>query len=179
MPSIRDNRLRGDAERLAAIDQSSELIDIRALSGNPPDRYQVVYSCRGIAKLERGAPVYSKRHELELVLPAGYPLSMPQLIFKSPIFHPNFHASDGRVCIDQWFAAANLSDVVLMVGNMVRYANFNPQSPLNREAAIWASANRSLFPTDVQPWFRGDGHLTDLIEIDPARASGDLVIELG
>lgn len=156
MADIRTNRLRGDARLLAELNDSSTLIDIQTLHGDPPDHYRVIYNVRGVEKLVNGQPYHRDQHIMEVYLPAQYPKVSPQFVWKTPIFHPNIHPFDGRVCIDRWFAATNLADIVVMIGDIVRYKNFNPDSPLNKSAAIWARENTRLFPLDSRSWRRGE-----------------------
>ena len=45
----------------------------------------------------------------------------------------------------------SLADLVVMLGNMVRYDIFNPKSPLDTPAAKWAAKNKTSFPVDTRP----------------------------
>ena len=66
---------------------------------------------------------------------------MPELAWKSPIFHPNISAS-GVVCLGgygtYWVPSLALDELCSMLWDMIRYENFDETSPYNREAAAWA-----------------------------------------
>ena len=65
----------------------------------------------------------------------------------TPVFHPNF--DDTTVCIgDFWAASEGLDDLVIRVGRMITYQEYNIKSPLNGLAAKWAAQNANLLPID-------------------------------
>jgi len=70
-----------------------------------------------------------------------------------PIFHPNILSAEqgGGVCIGSWTPSESLADLVVRVGEMVQYREYNPDDVLNREAAAWAAANSERFPVDSRP----------------------------
>jgi ubiquitin-protein ligase len=65
----------------------------------------------------------------------------------TPIFHPNF--DDSMVCIgDFWAASEGLDDLIIRIGRMITYREYNTKSPLNGLAAKWAAQNSHLLPID-------------------------------
>jgi len=65
----------------------------------------------------------------------------------TPVFHPNF--DDSQVCIgDFWAASEGLDDLVMRIGRMICYQEFNIKSPLNGLAAKWVEQNARLLPID-------------------------------
>jgi hypothetical protein len=67
-----------------------------------------------------------------------------------PIFHPNF--DDSMVCIgDFWAASEGLDDLIIRIGRMIAYQEYNTKSPLNGLAAKWAAQNAQLLPIDPRP----------------------------
>jgi hypothetical protein len=65
----------------------------------------------------------------------------------TPVFHPNF--DDAMVCIgDFWAASEGLDDLVIRIGRMISYQEYNTKSPLNGLAAKWAAQNTNLLPID-------------------------------
>src|SRR5256885_6770068 len=65
----------------------------------------------------------------------------------TPVFHPNF--DDSMVCIgDFWAASEGLDDLIVRVGRMIAYQEFNTKSPLNGLAAKWAAQHPQLLPVD-------------------------------
>jgi len=68
----------------------------------------------------------------------------------TPVFHPNF--DDSMVCIgDFWAASEGLDDLIIRIGRMIAYQEYNTKSPLNGLAAKWAAQNRNLLPVDSRP----------------------------
>src|SRR5438067_1369783 len=80
---------------------------------------------------------------------------MPELAWKSPIFHPNISAS-GVVCLGgygtYWVPSLALADLCGMLWDMLRFENFDETSPYNREAAAWAKSQVFYrLPIDPRP----------------------------
>jgi hypothetical protein len=56
------------------------------------------------------------------------------------------------VCIgDFWAAAEGLDDLIMRLGRMIAYQEYNTKSPLNGLAAKWAAQNSHLLPIDPRP----------------------------
>ena len=63
------------------------------------------------------------------------------------VFHPNFDAAS--VCIgDFWAPSEGLDDLIIRIGRMIAYQDYNTKSPLNGLAAKWADENQHLLPVD-------------------------------
>jgi hypothetical protein len=87
---------------------------------------------------------------LEVNLSLGYPRRAPQCRMLTPVFHPNF--DDSSVCIgDFWAASESLDDLIIRIGRMIAYQEYNTKSPLNGLAAKWAAQNPTLLPVDPRP----------------------------
>jgi hypothetical protein len=68
----------------------------------------------------------------------------------TPVFHPNF--DDSMVCIgDFWAASEGLDQLIIRIGRMISYQEYNTKSPLNGLAAKWAAQNSHLLPIDPRP----------------------------
>jgi hypothetical protein len=87
----------------------------------------------------------------------------------TPVFHPNF--DDSMVCIgDFWAASEGLDDLIIRIGRMITYQEYNTKSPLNGLAAKWAAQNSHLLPIDprpVAPPFRNTEHPPSQPEVTP------------
>ncbi len=84
---------------------------------------------------------------LEVNLSLDYPRRAPQCRMLTPVFHPNF--DDATVCIgDFWAASEGLDDLVIRIGRMIAYQEYNTRSPLNGLAAKWAAEHLSELPID-------------------------------
>src|SRR5262245_24026811 len=68
----------------------------------------------------------------------------------TPVFHPNFDESS--ICIgDFWAASEGLDDLIIRIGRMISYQEYNTKSPLNGLAAKWAAQHGHLLPVDARP----------------------------
>lgn len=145
--SARLRRLESDYNNLKLEFSGHPHIDIEPVAGDPPEKYLVTYRMKGYKLDEKtNQPVLINRHQVEVYLHAAYPREKPRCQMKTPIFHPNFRF---QVCIgDFWGAGERLTDIIIQIGDMIQYKNYNPKSPLNIEASHWAKANTHLFPAD-------------------------------
>lgn len=145
---IRETRLRNDYKKIRELVDRSEFIHIVSTEGDPPERYLIRFTCRGVDRLKPdGNPIFTENHEVNIYLHAEYPLKQPQLKWMTPIFHPNIHVT-GAVCIGAWWPAKTLDELLLTLGEMVQYKNYDPKDPMNSKAAAWALRNKGFFPVD-------------------------------
>jgi len=153
--SPRIRRLRSDHRSLVALKSESTIFDFIPI-GDPPDQYVLRFKGRGVYRPENSSDVLIRHeHEVLLRLGSGYPRSLPSLTWRTPIFHPNI-ASSGVVCLgaygQHWAPSVTLEELVGMLWDMIRYANFDVDSPYNREAAQWArTIEKVRFPLDARP----------------------------
>jgi hypothetical protein len=126
------------------------LIQIPGKAGIPPEIYRFTYSVKGLYVAGSGEIQERDSHILEVNLSLGYPRRAPQCRMLTPIFHPNF--DDSMVCIgDFWAASEGLDDLIIRIGRMIAYQEYNTKSPLNGLAAKWAAQNAHLLPIDTRP----------------------------
>jgi len=156
LPGISNPRLRRLHADLAAVIELMRASDLVAASyaGNPPDRYRILYRCRGLYLPEAASePELLDHHEADFYLHRDYPRRPPQIIWRTQIFHPNIISGEngGGVCIGSWTPSESLADLVLRVGEMIQYRLYNPDDLLNREAAAWAEAHAGELPVDDRP----------------------------
>lgn len=171
---IRESRLRHDYQRIQNLVDRSDFIHIVSTEGSPPEKYLIRYTCKGVKQLGAGnQPEYSDVHEVAIYLHAEYPLKQPQLKWKTPMFHPNIHVT-GAVCIGAWWPAKFLDDLLLSMGEMVQYKNYDPRDPMNSRAAAWALRNKQLFPVDKRP-LKG-ASIADMIKLGDTEQDDGLSI---
>lgn len=153
--SPRLRRLRSDRIALEKLQSESTIFQFTA-GGNPADFYQVRFSGRGLWRPTPQAHVQMHdRHEVHIKLGASYPRMMPEIAWKTPIFHPNISAS-GIVCLGgygtYWVPSLTLDELCSMLWDMVRYENYDEKSPYNREAAGWIKTQEDFrMPLDRRP----------------------------
>jgi hypothetical protein len=123
------------------------LVQITGTAGIPPEIYRFTYNLRGLYVAGSGEILERETHVMEVNLSLGYPRRAPQCRMLTPVFHPNF--DDATVCIgDFWAASEGLDDLVIRIGRMIAYQEYNTKSPLNGLAAKWAAQNAALLPID-------------------------------
>jgi len=125
----------------------SPLIRIESTDGVPPEKYVITYNVRGLYAEPDGTLKERAQHRMEVNLSLGYPRRQPQCKMLTPIFHPNI--TESSVCSGDFYAASEgLDDLVIRIGRMIAYQEFNVKSPLNGIAAKWAEKNDSRLPVD-------------------------------
>lgn len=144
-PRIR--RLTQDYELLQRILKGWPVIQITGTAGLPPEVYRFTYKVRGLYVAPSGDILERDTHVLEVNLSLGYPRRAPQCRMLTPVFHPNF--DEATVCVgDFWAASEGLDDLIIRIGRMIAYQEYNTKSPLNGLAAKWAAQNPQLLPVD-------------------------------
>ena len=133
----------------------SSIIDFD-VSGEPAEKYLLRFYGQGLWRAEGSTAIRMREmHEVRIVLGAAYPRMMPEISWCSPIFHPNISAS-GVVCLGgygtHWVPSLSLDELCGMLWDMIRYQNFDVDSPYNREAALWAKTQNTYgLPLDPRP----------------------------
>ena len=149
MLSPRIRRLKLDHDQLQTRFAGWPLIQITGTAGMPPEVYRFVYHVKGLFVGPNGEIQERPTHHLEVNLSLGYPRRAPQCRMLTPVFHPNF--DEATVCIgDFWAASEGLDDLIIRIGRMIAYQEYNTKSPLNGLAAKWSEQHAHLFPVDAR-----------------------------
>lgn len=147
MSSPRIRRLTLDHAILDSRFADWPLIHISTNGIQPPEHYRVTYAVKGLYVATGGDILERNEHVVDINLSLGYPRRAPQCKILTPIFHPNFDQS--TVCIgDFWAASEGLDDLVIRIGRMIAFQEYNVKSPLNGLAARWTAENTHLLPVD-------------------------------
>ena len=95
-----------------------------------------LHKWKGVLIGPSGTPYQNSNFEIYCKIPVSYPISPPEIIFKTAIFHPNIHSNTGEICLDilksHWTPAWSLS--LACQALIVLLANPEPSSPLNCDA---------------------------------------------
>ncbi len=155
----RMRRLLADFELVKNEFTGHRLVRIEPYGGYPPERYRITYYLRGIEALDGGGqPLWRDTHVAEIYLHSSYPREKPLCTLLTPIFHPNFGSF---ICVaDYWGAGQTLTDLIIHIGQMIGYQNYNPKSPLDGYAAQWVRENEHLFPTDARDLYPAEPEIT-------------------
>lgn len=147
MSSPRVRRLESDYERISTRFEGWPLIHVELADGQPPDLYRIWYNIKSLFAATDGRILERDEHVLEIRLGLEYPRRAPQLRLLTPLFHPNFNNTD--VCAQDIYAASEgLDDLIIRIGRMIAYQEYNTKSPLNGIAARWAAENTHRLPVD-------------------------------
>ncbi len=76
--SMRLRRLQADYQKLQLRCDSSPYLLIRSTKGNPPERYEIAFSIKGLSLDSKNQIVEATDHVAEIVLTSGYPRQAPQ-----------------------------------------------------------------------------------------------------
>ncbi|MFK7766923.1 MAG: ubiquitin-conjugating enzyme E2 [Mariniblastus sp.] len=149
--SPRDRRLNSDFQSVQTLTEESSIFSYIA-RGAPPQKYCMVFEGTGLQRDRAGRISVSNHHQVLVELGAAYPRMVPNLAWQTPIFHPNI-SNNGVVCLGgygtHWVPSLTLSEMCTMLWDMIRYKNFDTESPYNREAALWAKTQSDfVFPID-------------------------------
>jgi ubiquitin-protein ligase len=178
MLSPRIRRLKLDHDLLQQRFAGWPLIQITGTAGMPPEVYRFVYHIKGLFVAANGEIRERPVHHLEVNLSLGYPRRAPQCRMLTPVFHPNF--DDATVCIgDFWAASEGLDDLIIRIGRMIAYQEYNTKSPLNGLAAKWSEQHSHLFPVDARdlapPLEKPQPHSDPLVSADmSSRVAGSV-----
>jgi ubiquitin-protein ligase len=149
MLSPRIRRLKLDYDTLTQRFRNWPLIQLSGTAGMPPEVYRITFQVKGLYVSQTGEILERDTHQLEVNLSLGYPRRAPQCRMLAPVFHPNF--DEGSVCIgDFWAASEGLDDLIVRIGRMIAYQEYNTKSPLNGLAAKWATQHPELLPIDAR-----------------------------
>jgi peroxin-4 len=87
----------------------------------------------GVLKAPAGTPYEDHYFRIAISIPEGYPIDPPTAKFLTPIFHPNVHFKEGKVCLDilktEWTPAWNIQSLCTAVSLLL--SNPAPESSLN------------------------------------------------
>lgn len=152
----RASRLEQDFAALERLRQSSTILSFEP-SGHPPDRYELCFRGRGVARRSgsRGAVEFVDLHRVEVRLPGGYPESPPDLRWLTPILHPNVSFSGFIQLPDiglPWDESVTLDVVCERLWDVARLAYIDLNRTTQSSAQVWLSEQRVLdLPVDARP----------------------------
>jgi peroxin-4 len=87
----------------------------------------------GVLKAPDGTPYSGHYFHISITIPDGYPIDPPTAKFTTPVFHPNVHFKEGRICLDilktEWTPAWSIQSLCTAV--VLLLSDPAPESPLN------------------------------------------------
>lgn len=146
-------RLCADYEAMRDLVDASPFLRMIVL-GEPPERYRVFFNCKGVMRdPDSGRLKPTQRHMADVYLHADYPHFAPDVVWRTPIFHPNMRFANGAgtVCVSGWTPRQSLGDFVHHVARMIQYKEYDTTLALDWGAARWAKEHPELLPVDQRP----------------------------
>ncbi len=152
--SPRIRRLEADFRGIQQLSAESTIFHFESI-GKLPEVYRFFFKGPGTWKTKRNTVALRDNHEIVVDLGAAYPRLIPGISWQTPVFHPNI-SSSGIVCLGgygtNWVPSLRLDELCVMLWDMIRYQNYDVESPYNREAALWAREQTDFrFPLDDRP----------------------------
>ena len=149
---MRTRRLIADLRQMNQAFGDGPVIRMLDVAGDPAGGSQNRIPGPGNRSDEIQAAGFSRAHVAEIRLVSDYPRLASACRMLTPIFHPNIDES--AICIgDYWVAGERLIHLVVRIGQMIAYQEYNVKSPLNGEAAMWVDLNPDALPVDARDLF--------------------------
>lgn len=154
---MRTRRLLADAQHVREAFAGSEVISVLEMEGTPPDLYRIQYHINSLEPTANpDVPAPRNAHQVEIQLTADYPRAAPKCKMLTPVYHPNIDPS--HICVgDHWAAGERLVDLIVRIGEMLAYQDYNIKSPLDAHAAMWTDLNADKLPLDPRMIRPGEG----------------------
>ena len=173
--SPRTRRLEADFRLIQQLSAESSILDFEC-SGELPELYRFFFHGPGTYRTPRNTVAIRNEHEIVVELAAAYPRLMPGISWQTPEFHPNI-STGGVVCLGgygtNWVPSLQLDELCVMLWDMIRYRNYDVESPYNREAALWAKEQRDFhLPLDGRSLRNRVSHQEE--EIVTAKLAGEI-----
>lgn len=151
--SPRIRRLESDFRAIQKLSLESSIFDFDS-TGDLPEQYRFFFHGPGTFRTQRNTVGIRDEHEIIVDLGAAYPRLMPGISWQTPVYHPNI-SSNGVVCLGgygtNWVPSLQLDELCVMLWDMIRYRNYDVESPYNREAALWAKQQKDFsLPLDTR-----------------------------
>jgi len=152
----RQERLAAELESMRALKKGSTILDFE-ITGDPPDRYTVVFRGRGLSRdtSSRSDVKYEEMHRVDIRLPYSYPQRPPDIRWLTPILHPNISFS-GFIRLQDlgmpWEQDLGLDVICERLWDVARLAFLDLEKASNHAAKRWfEQENRLRLPVDERP----------------------------
>lgn len=127
-------------EVLALIDEDPDNMQVKTNADHAPTHYEITFRYPGVRLGDDGKPQLTSEHQVEIMLPASYPLQAPWVRWLTPIYHPNI-SMGGTVCLgvlaERYLPGLGLAYIVRMLADIARYRNYDLHGVYNTEAKEW------------------------------------------
>jgi hypothetical protein len=150
--------LRRQYEQGMALARDSDLLELIALDGPPPQHYVACFSCKGLVRTNAGDIVEAERFELGTWFPDDYlceanPFRVLTWFGPRRVFHPNISDHAPLICVGRLAPGTSLVDILYQCFEIITYnkVTMREDDALNKEACAWARRNQHRLPIDSRP----------------------------
>lgn len=155
MAQERDDRLQADQQAMQDLKDSSSVFDFES-SGDPPDRYTVVFRGKGLARNSSSNSDIEiiEVHRCDIRLPYSYPERAPDVRWLTPIFHPNVSFS-GFINMKEiglpWDKGLTLDIICERLWDVARLSYMNLEKATNYAAKSYFESDSAMkVPVDAR-----------------------------
>lgn len=143
--SLENQELGGIYAEIQAEFHNSAEILVSAISGDPPNQYEVVYNIPCTTQDEQGNITITLPHTVIISIPFGFPHFPPSCKPKSPIFHPDFDTA--AICLSGfWNHDRNIPQLIRHIASMLRGDIYSKNNAFNEQAARWFNDHSDQLP---------------------------------
>jgi ubiquitin-protein ligase len=150
--------LRRQYEQGMALARDSDLLELIALDGPPPQHYVARFRCKGLVRTDADDIVEAERFEVGIWFPDDYlceaePLKVLTWFGPRRVFHPNISDRAPVICVGRLAPGTPLVDILYQCFEIISYGKvtMREDDALNKEACAWARRNQHRFPIDSRP----------------------------
>jgi len=144
----------------------SDLLDLVAMEGTPPQRYIARFRCRGLVRTTDGEVAEADDFAVGITFPDDYlrradPARVVTWLGPRNVFHPNISDRAPVVCVGRLSPGTELVDLLFQLFEMITWkkVTMREDDALNAAACVWARSHRDRFPVDTRPLKRHAGRI--------------------
>jgi len=141
-----------------ALAGASDLLELAAVDGAPPNRYLARFRCKGLVRSQAGKVEEADRFEVGIWFPSDYlrraePWQVLTWLGPRRVFHPNISDRLPAICVGRLVPGTPLVDLLYQCFEIItfRKVTMREDDALNPEACAWARDHRQRFPVDGRP----------------------------
>jgi len=150
--------LKRQHEEGTALAESSDLLDLYPVGGDPPDRYVAQFRCKGLTRTADFEVAESDVFEVGIWFPSDYlrradPFQVLTWLGPWNVFHPNISDKAPFICIGKLAPNTSLVDILYQCFEIITYnkVTMREDDALNADACRWSRDNQRRFPIDRRP----------------------------
>ena len=150
--------LKRQYEEGMALAESSDLLELFPMAGDPPNRYIAQFRCKGMIRDANGEPIEADHFEIGIWFPSDYlrraePFQVLTWLGPWEVFHPNISDKAPFICVGKLAPNTPLVDILYQCFEIITYnkVTMREDDALNVDACRWARGNQHRFPIDRRP----------------------------